>query len=34
VLAEGPEVFAARIKREVPMYKEVIDKAGLKIKNQ
>ena len=34
VLAEGPEVFAARIKREVPMYKEVIDKAGLQIKNK
>jgi tripartite-type tricarboxylate transporter receptor subunit TctC len=34
VVAEGPEVFAARIKREVPMYKEVIDKAGLKIKNK
>jgi tripartite-type tricarboxylate transporter receptor subunit TctC len=33
VVAEGPELFAARIKREVPMYKEVIDKAGLKIKN-
>jgi tripartite-type tricarboxylate transporter receptor subunit TctC len=33
VLAEGPEVFAARIKREVPMYKEVVEKAGLKIKN-
>jgi tripartite-type tricarboxylate transporter receptor subunit TctC len=34
VLAEGPEVFAARIKREVPMYKAIIDKAGLQIKNQ
>jgi len=34
VLAEPPEVFAARIKREVPMYKEVIDKAGLQIKNK
>ena len=33
VLAEGPEAFAARIKREVPMYKDVVDKAGLKIKN-
>ena len=34
VLAEGPDIFAARIKREVPMYKEVIDKAGLQIKNK
>jgi tripartite-type tricarboxylate transporter receptor subunit TctC len=32
VLAEGPDAFRARIAREVPMYKEVIDKAGLKIK--
>jgi tripartite-type tricarboxylate transporter receptor subunit TctC len=32
VLAEGPAVFRARIAREVPMYKEVIDGAGLKIK--
>ena len=32
VLAEGPDVFRARIAREVPMYKEVIEKAGLKIK--
>jgi tripartite-type tricarboxylate transporter receptor subunit TctC len=31
VVAEPPEVFAARIRREVPMYKEIIDKAGLKI---
>ncbi len=31
VVAEGPEVFRARIAREVPMYKEIIDKAGLKI---
>jgi tripartite-type tricarboxylate transporter receptor subunit TctC len=31
VVAEGPEVFRARIAREVPMYKEVIDKAGLKV---
>jgi tripartite-type tricarboxylate transporter receptor subunit TctC len=30
-LAEGPEAFAARIAREVPMYKEIIDKAGLKV---
>jgi tripartite-type tricarboxylate transporter receptor subunit TctC len=32
VLADGPEKFKARIAREVPMYKEIIDKAGLKIK--
>lgn len=32
VLAEGPDAFRARIAREVLMYKEVIDKAGLKIK--
>ncbi|HEY7661745.1 MAG TPA: tripartite tricarboxylate transporter substrate binding protein [Xanthobacteraceae bacterium] len=32
VVAEGPAVFRARIAREVPMYKEIIDKAGLKIK--
>src|SRR5215510_4618993 len=31
VVAEGPEVFRARIAREVPMYKYIIDKAGLKI---
>jgi tripartite-type tricarboxylate transporter receptor subunit TctC len=31
VVAEGPDVFHARIAREVPMYKTVIDKAGLKI---
>src|SRR5262245_46645756 len=31
VVAEGPKVFRARIAREVPMYKEIIDKAGLKI---
>ena len=34
VVAEGPEAFKTRIAREVPMYKEVIDKAGLKIKNK
>ena len=33
VVAEGPAAFKARIEREVPMYKEVIDTAGLKIKN-
>lgn len=32
VVAEGPDAFRARIAREVPMYKEVIEKAGLKIK--
>jgi tripartite-type tricarboxylate transporter receptor subunit TctC len=32
VLADGPDKFKARIAREVPMYKDVIDKAGLKIK--
>jgi len=31
VVAEGPDVFRARIAREVPMYKAVIDKAGLRI---
>jgi tripartite-type tricarboxylate transporter receptor subunit TctC len=31
VLAEGPDAFRARIAREVPMYKAIIDKAGLKI---
>ena len=31
VVAEGPEAFRARIAREVPMYKEIIDKAGLKV---
>jgi len=31
VVAEGPEVFRARIAREVPMYKDIIDKAGLKM---
>jgi tripartite-type tricarboxylate transporter receptor subunit TctC len=31
VVAEGPATFRARITREVPMYKEIIDKAGLKI---
>ena len=31
VVAEPPDVFRARIAREVPMYKDIIDKAGLKI---
>jgi tripartite-type tricarboxylate transporter receptor subunit TctC len=32
VVAEGPAAFRARLAREVPMYKAIIDKAGLKIK--
>ena len=32
VVAEGPEAFRARIAHEVPMYKEIIDKAGFRIK--
>jgi tripartite-type tricarboxylate transporter receptor subunit TctC len=31
VVAEGPDAFRARIAREVSMYKEIIDKAGLRI---
>ena len=31
VTAEPPEAFRARIARELPMYKDVVDKAGLKI---
>ena len=31
-LAEGPELFSARIAREMPLYKEIIDKAALRIK--
>jgi tripartite-type tricarboxylate transporter receptor subunit TctC len=31
VVAEGPDAFRARIAREVPMYKEIIDQASLKI---
>jgi tripartite-type tricarboxylate transporter receptor subunit TctC len=31
VIAEGPEMFRARITREVPMYRDIIDKAGLKV---
>ena len=34
VLAEGPDQFRTRIAHEVPMYKEIIDKAGLQIKNK
>jgi len=32
VVAEGPEAFRARIAKEVPMYKDIIDRADLKIK--
>jgi len=32
VVAEGPDAFRARIAREVPLYKQVIEQAGLKIK--
>jgi hypothetical protein len=31
VTAEGSDAFRARIAHEAPMYKEIIDKAGLKI---
>ena len=31
VLAEGPAAFRARVEREVPMYKDIIDKARLRI---
>jgi tripartite-type tricarboxylate transporter receptor subunit TctC len=31
VVAEEPDVFRARIAREVPMYKDIIDKTGLKV---
>ncbi len=31
VLAEGPVAFRARVQREVPMYKTIIDSAGLRI---
>jgi len=30
VKPEGPEALAARIAREVPMWKDIVDKAGLK----
>jgi tripartite-type tricarboxylate transporter receptor subunit TctC len=33
VRPEGPEALAARIAREVPMWKDVVDKAGIKITN-
>jgi tripartite-type tricarboxylate transporter receptor subunit TctC len=32
VLAENPEQMKKRIAREVPLYKDIIDKAGLKLK--
>jgi tripartite-type tricarboxylate transporter receptor subunit TctC len=31
VIAEGPDGFRARIAREVPMYKQIVEKAGLKV---
>jgi tripartite-type tricarboxylate transporter receptor subunit TctC len=31
ITAEPPDAFRARIAREVPMYKEIVDRAGLKI---
>jgi tripartite-type tricarboxylate transporter receptor subunit TctC len=31
VIAEGPAAFKARIAREVSMYKEIVQKAGLKV---
>jgi tripartite-type tricarboxylate transporter receptor subunit TctC len=31
VLAEGPAAFRKRVEREVPMYKEIIEKAKLKV---
>ena len=31
VIAEGPDAFKARIAREVPMYKQIVEKAGLKV---
>ena len=31
VVAEPPDVFRARIAHEVPMYKDIVDKAGLRI---
>ncbi len=32
VLAEPPEVFRARIAQEIPKYREIVEKAGLKVK--
>ncbi len=31
VVAEGPAAFRKRVEREVPMYKAIIDNAGLKV---
>ena len=31
VIGEGPEAFKARIAREVPMYKQIVEKSGLKV---
>jgi tripartite-type tricarboxylate transporter receptor subunit TctC len=31
VIGEGPEPFKSRIAREVPMYREIVQKAGLKV---
>jgi hypothetical protein len=31
VRPEGPQALAARIAREVPMWKDLVDKAGIKI---
>jgi hypothetical protein len=30
VRPEGPQALAARIAREVPMWKDIVDKAGIK----
>src|SRR5262249_24824261 len=32
VVAEPPDVFRARIAHEVPMYRDIVEKAGLKIR--
>ena len=31
VVADGPDAFMKRVQHEVPLYKDIIDKAGLKI---
>ena len=31
VIGEGPDAFKMRIAREVPMYREIVQKAGLKV---
>jgi tripartite-type tricarboxylate transporter receptor subunit TctC len=33
VRAEGPEALAARIAREVPMWKDLVDRAGIRVAN-